>query len=306
MSGIQKEKLENLVEDFHSWLIKNEDFSEGGAYDYKKVISRMIKATKAVYPSDIDKKVLLSYFEEKLSNSGKRKNRPLYFKFFKYLIARKAYKDENPAEELPKLGFIETLEPKRILSDDERIKILKSLKFDSPIECRASVCVLLFLYTGLERMQIVKLKWKEVKLSENFIVFDKKGYEEKIPVMPRVMKAIRKYMEVLQKEFGELPGDYVFYRALHNGKPRNTDYMNYNSFHYFWGKISDWTGIPIFSATVLEETYRRNLSKINDYYSLQKLYQIEHPEKYLTLPDDQDIFKKYRETFSKIDAELPE
>jgi len=202
-----KMNIELLLEDFchHSKYIRG--VSDSTVKRYRENIANFSSSAHISHISEVNEKKVLSFFlEGRVSKNWKTTTYKTYYMsllvFFRWCV-KHGYLDKNYAEglELPK----GSKSLPRKLSKQEAFKLLE-LTFNYPyshkyLRYRNHALFSMFLFTGLRKSELLKLKLSDVDLENQSVFVKGKGDKDRIiPLSSTLVHSLENYLRARKKQ----------------------------------------------------------------------------------------------------------
>ena len=135
-----------------------------------------------------------------LSGSTKQGHATALFQLFGYLVKR-GFLLTNPTHELERPRKRKSL-PRDILTVQEMLKILASVKGTEPAALRDRAALELLYTTGMRRAEIESLTLNALRIEERLVLVDGKGGRERlVPVGEEATRAVHQYLKLGRPKF---------------------------------------------------------------------------------------------------------
>ena len=259
--------MNDLVEDFISYLVIDKKLSDNTVESYKHDLLRYKKFIKGnlAKVSALDIKDFITYLNDQgLSAKSISRNISAIKGFYKYLKIENICKD-NPTETVVMPKMKKSL-PK-ILSASDIDKLL-SFKVETSYDYRNKAMIEVMYATGLRVSELVSLELNDVSVYEGVVRCIGKGNKERIvPLGEMAVEALSSYLEIhrnlIMKGYFT---DKVFLNNHGKGLTRQ-------GFHKILKKIGEEVGIKKqFSAHTLRHSFATHLLNFGaDLRSVQEL-----------------------------------
>lgn len=184
--------MNNHLESYLNSLSR-QNKSKGTINSYESEIIKFLEyADKpSIEVNSIDVEDYIGYVTEKHDYKPKTSNRKLYTlrAYFDYLLEHEII-NKNPARVVKPAIIDKKAEPEYLNIDDIN-------KFLNTIDNVRDIAIIkTFLYTGLRRGELVSLNKSNINLKSGYVLFWRKGHKEnKLPLHPEAIKALREYLK---------------------------------------------------------------------------------------------------------------
>jgi len=202
-----KMNIELLLEDFchHSKFIRG--VSDSTVKRYRENISNFARSAQISHISDVTEKKVLSFFlEGRVSKNWKTATYKTYYMsllvFFRWCV-KHTYLDENYVDDLEIPKGSKSL-PKK-LSRQEAFKLLE-VAFNYPytqkyLRYRNHALFSMFLFTGLRKSELLKLKLTDVDVENRSVFVKGKGDKDRIiPLSTTLIHSLENYLKQRKKQ----------------------------------------------------------------------------------------------------------
>lgn len=129
----------------------------------------------------------------------------------------------------------------KALPKEWRVKLIKSLKFDTVTNIQISLVVMFAFYCGLRRSEIQFLKWENINFNEKTLTVIGKGNKEAVlPICEVLMVRLAEYHAMTEWNQLRTEGKWIWVFQANSGKPISSQTV------YDWTIKAgrEWAGIP--------------------------------------------------------------
>jgi len=212
------------------WL-QVQNYSEATIYNYNfnlRLFFSWLGKEEINELNQVDRKALLNY-QKYIYKYRKANGKPLSLEaqerrvgdvvtFFRWMV-RQNHLLYNPARDLP-LPYVPKRIPTNILTVEEVEKIMDVPNIKKPHHLRNRAIMETFYATGIRRLELINLKITDIDF-ERERIFIKAGKGDKdrlLPISPRALKWIDKYLEEVRPDYATEPDEGVLFISK-TGKP---------------------------------------------------------------------------------------
>jgi len=189
------EKLENLIDEFLTYLRIDKGYSENTINSYRLDLEKFLDFNKNININNISNDDLKKYVkhlkEEKLNEKSISRNISCLKSFYKFLVIQK-YVSKNPSDAI----FIPKVKKSlpKILTEEEVINLL-DISLTDNYSYRNKAMLELMYATGLRVSELVNLKLEDIDLNQDIVRTMGKGSKERIiPIGDYAKEYLEKYI----------------------------------------------------------------------------------------------------------------
>ena len=206
-----------LIEKFIDYLQIEKNYSSNTLSAYEKDLIEFkifIKENFEKYPiENAEYKVIRLWIVElvnkNLSNRSINRKVSSLKSFYKFLVKT------NTISSSPLLGHSPLKQSKKIqvpFSKEEINSLLDSDSFKSDYRGVLQKTIITFFYfTGVRRIELINLKESDINMDSSTIrIMGKRSKERVIPMLPKLKKSIKDYLNLRLKEFNNKTLEYLF------------------------------------------------------------------------------------------------
>jgi site-specific recombinase XerD len=225
---------------------------------YRDILKNYFKDTGISDLKKVEGDALREYVQYRPGQSAasKRLMSSCFYGFFQF-VKSQAGLEGNPATVLKQTNFGKRVKTDRFLNEEQIKLILKNLRFGKESHCKMSLFILISLFTGMDREQIIGLKFTDMDLKEKTIKLKIKNSHYDVKAHNLVFEMFDKYKKILNEDGKVHPEtEYIFFYPKNPVRPEPIFKVNY------WMKIGikKWFGFPV-NSRILKQTYIAYLAK---------------------------------------------